>query len=310
MIPIMKPSLSGNELEYVTDCVKSEWISSQGKYVTKFEQLTSEYINADYVLAVSNGTVALHLALVSFGIGKGDEVIVPDMTFAASVNAVLHANATPVLVDVDRSTFNISVEAIRAAITKNTKAIMPVHLYGNPCDMDEINKIAKEHNLIVIEDAAEAFGSIYKGEKVGALSDASIFSFYGNKTITTGEGGILVFKDKDVYEKAAVLRDHGMQKDNRYWHNYVGYNYRMTNLQAAIGVAQMERIEQIIEGKIKIANQYKKGLSNIEEISIPVVDSENSVNTYWLFTFLLDNKIERADFIEYLRIKNIETRPT
>lgn len=310
MIPIMKPNLSGNELNYVSNCVESEWISSQGYYVTKFEELVGEYIGSPYAVAVSNGTVALHLALVSLGVGDKDEVIVPDMTFASSVNAVLHAGATPILVDVDKDTFNICVSEIQKAITKKTKAIMPVHLYGNPCDMDAINEIAKEHGLLVIEDAAEAFGSEYKGKKVGALSHASTFSFYGNKTITTGEGGIIIFKSKEVYEHACMLRDHGMRKDRRYWHDYVGYNYRMTNLQAAIGVAQMERIEKIIERKVAIAKYYLERFEDIREIKMPKLDFENSLNTYWLFTFLLSESTNREDFRKYLTDKNIETRPT
>lgn len=310
MIPIMKPNLSGNELKYVTNCVETEWISSQGYYVTKFEELVGEYIGSPYALAVSNGTVALHLALVSLGIGEGDEVIVPDMTFAASINAILHAGATPVLVDVDKDTFNISVSEILNVIDEKTKAIMPVHLYGNPCDMDAINKIAEEYDLIVIEDAAEAFGSEYKGKKVGGLSDASTFSFYGNKTITTGEGGIIVFKDREVYEYASILRDHGMRKDRRYWHDYLGYNYRMTNLQAAVGVAQMERIESIIIRKTVIANYYLERFRDVKELEIPKNDIEKSLNTYWLFTFLVNETTSREDFRKYLTDKGIETRPT
>lgn len=306
----MKPNLSGNELKYVSDCVETEWISSQGYYVSKFEEMVGEYIGSPYTLAVSNGTVAIHLALVSLGIGIGDEVIVPDMTFAASINAILHAGATPVLVDVDKNTFNISTSEIEKAITKKTKAIMPVHLYGNSCDMDKIKKIASLNNLLVIEDAAEAFGSEYKGKKVGALSDASTFSFYGNKTITTGEGGIIVFKNKNVFEYAGTLRDHGMRKDRRYWHDHIGYNYRMTNLQAAIGVAQMERIDNIVERKIEIAKYYLKKFENSDEIIVPKTDYENSLNTFWLFTFLLDKKINREEFRNYMSDKKIETRPT
>lgn len=310
MIPIMKPNLSGNELKYVSDCVKTEWISSQGYYVTKFEELVGEYIGSPYAVAVSNGTVALHLALVSLGIGEGDEVIVPDMTFAASINAVLHAGATPVLVDVDKETFNISISEIEKVITEKTKAIMPVHLYGNPCDMDAINQIAKAHGILVIEDAAEAFGSEYKGKKVGGLSDASTFSFYGNKTITTGEGGIILFKSKEVYEHACILRDHGMRKDRRYWHDCVGYNFRMTNLQAAIGVAQMERIDNVIERKISIADYYLQRFNCIKEIKLPKLEFENSLNTFWLFTILLDENTDREEFRKLLSNKEIETRPT
>ncbi len=308
--PIMEPLLGGNELDYVTECVKTNWISSQGKFVTEFENMFAEYHGASFALAVSNGTVALHLALVSLGIGEGDEVIVPDLTFAASINAILHAGATPVIVDVDPETWNIDPDKITQAITPKTKAIMPVHLYGNPCDMNALSDIAATHGLLIVEDCAEALGSTYDGRKVGVFGDASAFSFFGNKTITTGEGGMILFQDESVYQKAKVLRDHGMSKDKRYWHDYVGYNYRLTNLQAAIGTAQMERIDAIIAHKTKLGSSYLKHLSQVKGIrtqrTLP-----NATSTFWLFSVAIEEERSEVDaefIMSEMSLKGIETR--
>ncbi len=309
-IAIASPLLSGNELAYITDCIQSNWISSQGKYVKQFEDLFAQYHQNQYALAVSNGTVALHLALAALNIKAGDEVIVPDLTFAASVNAVLYTGATPVLADVDAETWNIDVNNIRKLITSKTKAIMPVHLYGHPCDMDAIMQIAKEYNLLVIEDCAEALGSYYKGIPVGCFGDAATFSFYGNKTITTGEGGMIVFKDQHVVERAAMLRDHGMSKTKRYWHEEVGYNYRLTNIQAAIGVAQFERLEEFIAAKKQIAQLYNRAFADKQCFQLPA-EKEHCSNSYWLYTMLVkpDAPFTRKDLIDYLGTKGIETRP-
>ena len=308
--PIMEPYLGGNELAYVTECVETNWISSQGKFVDQFENAISTYVGAPYAVAVSNGTVALHLALEAFEIGQGDEVIVPDLTFAASVNSILHAGATPVLVDICEDTWSIDPTAIEDAITEDTKAIMPVHLYGQPCDMDRISAIAKKYDLRVIEDAAEAIGSTHRGEPVGAIGDAGCFSFFGNKTVTTGEGGIVLFKDEQVYQRAVQLRDHGMSPSKRYWHEYVGYNYRMTNLQAAVGVAQMERIDEIIERKIEIGELYKKNLNTVDGITLPV-EIDDRTNTHWLFTALIDKEfgINRHELIGKMKQNGIDLRP-
>ena len=224
--PVLEPLLGGNELEYVTECITTNWISSQGKYVTQFEEAVRKHCGADYALAVSNGTVALHLSLVALGIGPGDEVIVPDITFGATLNAVLLTGATPIIVDVDKATWNISPQLIASSITNKTKAIMPVHIYGVPCDMSEIQVIANEHDLLIIEDCAEALGSTIDKVHVGNFGNAGTFSFFGNKVITCGEGGAIIFKDKAVYERAKVLRDHGMTPGKRYWHEAMGFNYR------------------------------------------------------------------------------------
>jgi len=268
-ISVASPLLNGNELAYVTDCIKTNWISSQGKYVKEFEKLFTEYHNGMRSLAVSNGTVALHLALEALKIKKGDEVLVADFTFAASVNSIIYTGATPVLVDIEPDTWNIDIHKAELLVTSNTKAIMPVHLYGHPCDMDSIIEFAKKHKLLIIEDCAEALGSFYKGKPVGVFGDAATFSFYGNKTITTGEGGMIIFKNEDVAERASMLRDHGMQKTRRYWHQEVGYNYRLTNIQAAIGVAQFERLGEFIAAKRRIAKTYSETLSKIPFFSDP-----------------------------------------
>lgn len=307
MIPIMEPDLSGNERKYLIDAIDSGWVSSKGRYVDQFESDLANFHGVKHALAVSNGTVALHLALVSLGIGPGDEVIVPNLTFASSVNSILHAGARPVLAEVNEETFNIDYEKLTKYITSNTKAIMPVHLYGNPCDMDEIHEIAKEHNLLVIEDNAEGLGSKYKGKLTGTLGDAGTFSFFGNKTITTGEGGAILFQDKKIYDHAKVLRDHGMSPTKRYWHEYIGFNYRLTNIQAAIGCAQLERVNDFLERKKTIVEQYIEGLSSIKSIQFQKTET-SSYNSNWLITPLFKD-ISSDEFAAFLRNKGIETRP-
>ena len=308
--PVMQPLLDGNELSYVSECIKTGWISSQGAYVKQFENEFAKFCSATYPVAVSNGTVALHLALVALGIGEGDEVIVPNLTFAASINSVIYAGAIPILVDIDRTTWTISCEEIRKNITKKTKAIMPVHLYGHPCHMDEIMEIANEHKLLIIEDAAEAIGSKYKGRHVGSFGDAATFSFFGNKTITTGEGGMVFFKDKSVYEKAVVLRDHGMSKEKKYWHDMVGFNYRMTNLQAAIGCAQLERISYFVNVKRELAKRYNEILLELKTIELPPEEKWAECG-FWLYTALVKDKsyISRDELIHKLLKNGIESRP-
>jgi perosamine synthetase len=307
--PIMQPLLNGNELAYVSDCINTGWISSQGAYVKRFEKEFAEYCGAQYAVAVSNGTVALHLALAALDIKAGDEVIVPDLTFAASINAIIYTGATPVIVDVDATTWTISLEDLEKNITSRTKAIMPVHLYGHPCHMDEIMAIAKKHNLLVIEDAAEAIGGKYKNKHVGTFGEAATFSFFGNKTITTGEGGMVFFKDKAAYEKALVLRDHGMSKEKKYWHDFVGFNYRMTNLQAAIGCAQLERINEFVEEKRKLATFYNKILAETGNFILPPQESW-ATNGYWLYTAILKDTatISRDELMDKMLKNGVETR--
>ena len=309
-IPILSPSLNGNELNYLNDCITSNWISSKGKYVSKFENIFEVLHPNYYALAVSNGTTALHLALVALGIKEGDEVIIPDSTFAATINAVLYCNATPVICEINNKTWCIDENEIKSLITSKTKAIIPVHLYGLPANMKEIMKIANNSNLFVLEDCAEAIGSKIDDKRVGTFGDCSTFSFYGNKTITTGEGGMVLFKNKKHFELGKLLRDHGMSNNKRYWHELVGFNYRMTNLQAAVGVAQMERFEEIINKKREIFNFYNINLLNLKGISKMPFHSNNLYNSSWLYTLILDSSINRDKLIHKLNQLGIELRPS
>ena len=309
-IQVMSPQLDGNELAYVTECLKTGWISSKGAYVKKFETQFGERCAMPHALAVSNGTVAIHLALVALGVGEGDEVIVPDLTFAASINTIIHAGATPVIADVDPITWTLDPAEVEKLITPRTKAIMPVHLYGHPCRMDELMAIAKKHNLFVVEDSAEALGALYKGRPVGSFGDAATFSFFGNKTITTGEGGMVLFRDPVIADRAIVLRDHGMDKKKRYWHQMVGYNYRMTNMQAAIGVAQLERLDEFVQAKRRLAAIYNEGLSQLGAIGLPPEETW-AFNGFWLYSCLIGEGfgMKRDELIEKMMKNGVETRP-
>jgi perosamine synthetase len=306
-IPIASPDLKGNEFSYLMDAFLSTWISSSGAYIQKFENSFVDYCNVNYGVAVSNGTVALHLALLALKVGKGDEVIVPDLTFAATINTVLHANATPVIVDVERDSWCIDPIEIEKAITKKTKAIIPVHLYGQPCDMDSIMDIAKRNKLFVIEDCAEAHGAIYKEKKVGSFGDIGCFSFFGNKVLTTGEGGMCITNNNELNDRMRVLRDHGMSKTKRYWHEEVGYNYRMTNLQASIGLAQLERIDEILENRKVIEEKYKSKLSLLSHVEFQRDNLPSRQKITWMVCALLGN--ERDDLIEVAQKEGVDLRP-
>lgn len=309
-IPLINPDLSGREAEYLLDCLETNWISSQGAYVRRFEEEFERIHNGRNALAVSNGTVALHLALHAIGVGVGDEVIVPDVTFAACANAILYCGAVPVLCEIDPRTFCIDPAQAEKLITRKTKAIMPVHLYGQPCDMDAVCCLAKKHNLFIVEDCAEAIGSRWMDEPVGIFGDVATFSFFGNKTISTGEGGMILFKDTELYKNAKKLRDHGMTPDKKYWHDHVGFNYRLTNLQSAIGVAQMERLNVIIEKKTNIFNLYTIALEGAIGINSLPLRMPKSFNSNWLYTILLDDDIDRDSIIAWLQDFGIECRPT
>jgi len=307
--PVAIPNLGGNEFKYLTDAFLSTWISSTGSYIDKFEETFSSYSDCEYGVTVSNGTVALHVALVALGIGKGDEVIIPDLTFAATINAVLHANATPVIVDIEEKSWCIDPDKIEKSITSKTKAIIPVHLYGQVCDMDSIMDLAKQYNLKIVEDCAEAHGAMFKGKKVGSFGDIGCFSFYGNKVITTGEGGMCVTNSNELNDKLRLLRDHGMSKTKRYYHDVVGYNYRMTNLQAAIGLAQLERIDEINKNRFLYEKLYRRIMSdsNFEFQQ----DLKNRKRTTWLVCLLVgsnDNN-ERDILIDQLKDNGIDARP-
>ena len=308
-ISVLEPSLLGNELSYVTECIETNWISSQGKFVTQFEKAFEEFHHGSHALSVSNGTVALHLALISLGVGPGDEVIVPNLTFAASANAVIHAGASPVFCEINLKSWCLEPNEVKKLIGPNTKAIMPVHLYGQPCNMNSLKDICDEFNLLMIEDSAEALGSEWKGQRVGMFGDAATFSFFGNKTISTGEGGMIIFRDPEYADKARILRDHGMSKEKRYWHTKVGHNYRLTNLQAAIGVAQMEKIQYIIDKKLALYRLYNSLLKDVAGIKQLPLHVEGTLHSNWLYGIILNPNIHRDSLCDELLAQGIETRP-
>lgn len=310
LILVSEPSITNKEISYVLDAVKSGWVSSLGEYINKFEEEFARYVNVKFALTNCNGTTALHLALVSVGVKEGDEVIIPDLTFVATANAVAYTGAKPVFVDIDPETWCIDPDDLKRKITKKTKAIIPVHLYGHPADMDAINDIANEHGLYVIEDAAEAHGAEYKGKKAGSLGTCGVFSFYGNKIITTGEGGMITTNDEKLYEKAKFLRDHAMSKDKRYWHTEIGYNYRMTNIQAALGLAQLERIDELIEKKRQIFSWYKEFLCEVEGVALNP-EKDWAKNVFWMVSIVLDGDcgITRDELMSRLKEKGIDSRP-
>ena len=309
-IPVSMPALIGKEKEYVLDCIESSWISSSGKYIGQFEKAFADFIGAKHAIAVCNGTVALHLALLALGIGPGDEVIVPTLTYVATANAVKYAGATPVLAESEPGTGNIDPYGIEPLVTAMTKAITPVPLYGHPCDMDEIMKVAERHRLAVVEDAAEALGAKYKGRLCGSMADISTFSFYGNKTITTGEGGMVVTDDEALAGKVRLLKGQGMDPVKRYWFPVIGYNYRMTNIQAAIGLAQIEKISEHVARRMEVARWYGEELREIDGITLPVVKSY-AEHSFWMYTVLVEKEfgLTRDGLMARLAENGVETRP-
>lgn len=306
-ISLAQPQLNGNEYKYLMDAFFSTWISSTGKYITQFEENFSKYCGVQYGVATSNGTTALHLALAALGIGVGDEVIVPDLTFAATINAVIYTGATPVIVDIEEDSWCISPDEIERAITPRTKAVIPVHIYGQPCNMEKICEIASRNSIYVVEDCAEAHGAEWKNKKVGSFGIISCFSFFGNKVVTTGEGGMCVTDSKELNDKMRILRDHGMSKERKYYHEVVGYNYRMTNLQAAIGAAQVERIEVILEWREKLEKQYRKVLSKMPEIILQKNDLPNRKKITWLVSILVSEE-KRDELLIVLKNHGVDVR--
>lgn len=309
-IPVAFPALVGNEKKYVLDCLESTWISSNGKYIELFERKFADFCGVEYGLSCCNGTTALHLALLALDVGPGDEVIVPTLTFVATANAVTYCGARPVFVDSEPETLNIDPLKIEEKITNQTKGIIVVHLYGHPVDMDPVLEIAKRYDLFVIEDAAEAHGAEYKGQRVGSLGDIGTFSFYGNKIITTGEGGMVVTNDDALANKVCQLKGQGMDRNCRYWFPVIGYNYRMTNIQAAIGLAQLEKVGWHIQRRRDVARWYYEHLKNITGLILPI-KKEWARNIYWMFNVVLDESIrlERDGIMETLNEHGIETRP-
>ena len=308
-IPLYRPSISKQEIINVKTCLNEGWISSKGKFVSSFEKEFKKKFGYKYATVTINGTAALHLALLSLNIKPGDEVIVPNITFVASVNAISYVRAKPILVDINKKTWLMDISEIKKKITKKTKAIILVHLYGFAYSQKDILYLKNKYKLKIIEDCAEAIGSKYNNKFVGSLSDISTFSFYGNKTISTGEGGMVVVKKKNLLKKIVFLKSQGLniyKSKNFYNHEIIGYNYRMTNICAAIGLAQLKKIDLFIKRKKKIFQLYKKILKNQVTFQEQINDT---ISTYWLVTILVKNKITRIKLQKYLNDNNIETRP-
>ena len=308
LIPVCEPTLRGNELKYAMEAISTGWISSSGTYITRFEQEFSAFCNVKHGIACSNGTTALHMAIEALGIGHGDEVIIPTFTMIASANAVIYSGSKPVLVDAELDTWNMDISQIEKKITPGTKAIMVVHTYGHPVDMDKVRAIADKHNLYVIEDAAEAHGALYRGRKTGGLSDVAAFSFYANKILATGEGGMVVTNNDAFAERARKLRNHFFGK-KRYIHPEVGYNYRMTNVQAAIGCGQMERADELVEARRRNAHLYNSLLSGVRGLTLPP-EKEWAKNVYWMYGVLVQPEFGKTmpQLCEALFLRGVETR--
>jgi perosamine synthetase len=306
-IPLYQPTLAGREREFVLDCLESNWISSKGKYVNAFERAFADFVGAEHAVAVTSGTVALHVALVALGIGPGDEVIVPTLTYVASVNAITYTGARPVFVDSDPVTWQMDPREVARCVTPRTKAILVVHLYGQASDLDALGAIAHERGLSLVEDCAEAIGTRVGNRHVGTTCRVAAFSFYGNKTITTGEGGMVVTNDARLAAHIAHLRGQGLAANREYWHDVVGYNYRMTNLCAAIGLAQIEQASGFLERKRRIAQSYRDALAGSRlQLHHEV---EGTVHSYWMVSALVPEARQRDALRSHLAAAGIETRP-
>lgn len=313
MIPVNEPLLNGNEKKYLNECIDTGWISSEGPFVKRFEKNMAEYVHRKHAVAVTNGTAALELAIEALCIGDGDEVIMPSFTIISCAQAIVKAGAVPVLVDSEFDTFNMRVEDIEARITQKTKAIMVVHIFGLPVDIDPILVLARKYNLKIIEDAAEVHGQTYKGKKCGSFGDISIFSFYPNKHITTGEGGMVLMNDAKLFERCKSLRNlcFSTKADKRFIHDELGWNLRMTNLQAALGVAQLERIDEFVEKKRWIGNLYQALLEDIQVINLPVKNKSFAENIYWVFAVTLKDSYKKTtkEIMKELGGEGVGTRP-
>ncbi len=310
-IRVAEPVLDGCEAQYVLECIQDTWISSRGKYVDRFEAMLAEYCQVREAVVTNNGTSALHLALAACGIGRDDEVILPTLTYVATANAVRYCNAIPVFVDSEPDFLNVDVDRLERAITPRTKAIMTVPLYGHPVDFDPIQQIADRHGLMVIEDSAEALGAKYRGRQVGSLAKCSTFSFFGNKLITTGEGGAVTTDDPELANRLRFLRGQGVDPERRYWHPEIGFNFRMTNVAAAIGVAQMERIDEHTRRRKQVAKWYFERLQDSEHLLQLPHAAEWADHSYWMYTILRrpDVQVDRDEWMAELAQAGIETRP-
>jgi perosamine synthetase len=309
IIPLSEPNLTSLESNFLNGAFSSNWISSSGSFIGEFEELFSDYIGAEHAITVSNGTLGLVLALKALGISPGDQVLIPNLTFGATANAVIQVGAEPVFCEVSDNDFNIDVTLLASRVTQKTRAIIPVHLYGSPVNMDELMRFARQYDLFVIEDAAEAVGTYYNNQHVGTFGHAGVFSFFANKTITTGEGGMVVFQDKELKRQALKMRSHGFSPENRYWHEIWGTNFRLTNLQAAIGVGQMKRVDELVYAKKHNAEVYAEGLSELVGKDFEIIGpSVGQFSSYWLNVIKCKKPGVVEHLAEYLESKNIETR--
>ncbi|MBD3231337.1 aminotransferase DegT [Candidatus Dependentiae bacterium] len=310
-IPVNRPILKGNEKKYVNECIESGWISSEGSFVKRFEEKFATYVERRFGIAVCNGSVALDVAINALGIKEGDEVIMPTFTIISCAAALVRAGAIPVLVDSDPITWNMNVEQIEKNITEKTKAIMVVHIYGLPVDLDPILNLAKKHKLKIIEDAAQMHGQNYKSKKCGSFGDVSTFSFYPNKHITTGEGGMVLTDDENLSEKCRSLRNLCFKKEKRFVHDELGFNFRMTNIQAALGLAQLEQIDRFIDVKREMGKFYTKNLKENLNIDLPLESTNYAQNIYWVYGIVLNQqfKFDAENIMQKLNVKGIGTRP-
>lgn len=304
------PSITEKEISYVHDAIQNGWNEHWNDYLIKFENKFAEYIGVKHALTTSSCTGAMHLGLKSMGIGVDDEVILPEITWVATASVVTYVNANPIFVDIDPETWCIDTKSIQNAITPKTKAIMPVHLYGHPADMGEIQEIAEKNNLVILEDAAQSIGTTFNNKKTGSFGNASAFSFQGAKILSTGEGGMFLTNDTELFEKVSKLGDHGRSLTKSLWNDEIGFKYKMSNLQAAMGLAQLERIEELIEKKRKIYRWYYERLNSIKDISLNV-EKNNCRNIFWMTTIVLGDKIKikREQFMQKLKLWNVDSRP-
>ena len=309
-VPINKPVLEGNEKKYILEALDSGWISSEGPFVEKFEGAFSNKVNRKYGISVSSGSAALDIAVKALDIGPGDEVIMPTFTIISCASAVIKRGAIPIYIDSDPITWNMDINDVEGKITEKTKAIMAVHIYGLPVDMDPLLEISKKYNLYIIEDAAQMHGQLYKGKFCGSFGDISTFSFYANKHITTGEGGMLVTDNESIRDRCRSLRNLCFQKNQRFFHEELGWNYRFTNLQAAIGLAQLERLNEIILKKKKIGIWYNELLQDLPQLILPLEKTEYAENIYWVYGVVLSNyDINAVEIITALKENGIGARP-
>lgn len=310
MIPVNEPLLDGREAKYVAECLRTGWISSEGRFIREFEERWAAWCGMPHGVAVSSGTAALQIALRCLDLAPGDEVILPTFTIISCVTAILEAGGVPVLVDSDPRTWCLNVDQVAARITPRTRAILPVHIYGHPADLDPIRDLARRHNLAVVEDAAEAHGATYRGQRVGGLGDLSCFSFYANKIVTTGEGGMVLARRADHAERLRSLRNLAFRRDRRFLHDEIGHNFRLTNVQAAIGLAQVERIDDLVARKRRLGRWYTERLKGLPGLQLPVEESW-ATNVYWMYGVVLDDEVpfDAAEFARRLRAAGVDTRP-